>query len=207
MWWFRYSSCLWSLKPACFMPSRGCADDARLRRFAHDDESSCKEASVCVGWISTIGSKLTGKKVNGREGWCNLRGVHLFRLASYVPLGLFAVSKLSQNLLAQNVFTWQEIRHKFEAANLPLRGTQLNIDLSRAAELTSYLRPNPDLSTDAVRCSRLASKEFGVLSPILKFLPLSGICTNERTSTSYGVTALKSRPQYRNRPSWIRSAV
>ena len=75
------------------------------------------------------------------------------RLASCVPLGLFVVSKLSQNLLAQNIFTWQEIRYKFEAANLPLKGTQLNIDGSRAAELTS-LRPNPDLSTGAMQPSR-----------------------------------------------------
>jgi hypothetical protein len=97
------------------MPSRGCVDDARLRRFAHDQESSCKGASGCVG-ISTIGSRLTGKKVNGREGWCNLRGVRLLRLASCVQLGLFVVSKLSQDLLAQNIFTWQEVRHKFEAA-------------------------------------------------------------------------------------------
>lgn len=205
MWWFRYLSCLWSLKPACFMPSRGCADDARLRRLAHDEESSCKEASGCVSWISKITLRRRGKKVNGREGSLNLRGIRLLRLASCLPSGIFVVSGLSQNLLAQQIFIRQEIRLKFEAENLPLNAMQPNIDTWRAAEITFYHRPCRICRQ--VRCSRLASKEFGVLSPILKFPPLSGICTKERTSTSYGVTALKSRPQYRNRPSWMRSAM
>jgi len=40
-------------------------------------------------------------------------------------------------------FTWQQIRDKFEAANPTLRAARLNIDESRAAEITAYLRPNP----------------------------------------------------------------
>jgi cobalt-zinc-cadmium efflux system outer membrane protein len=50
------------------------------------------------------------------------------------------------DVLAQTPFTWQQIKDKFEAANPTLKAAQLNIDESRAAEITAYLRPNPDLS-------------------------------------------------------------
>jgi cobalt-zinc-cadmium efflux system outer membrane protein len=47
---------------------------------------------------------------------------------------------------AQTAFTWQQIKAKFEAANPTLRAAQINIDESRAAEITAYLRPNPEFS-------------------------------------------------------------
>src|ERR1039457_952034 len=47
---------------------------------------------------------------------------------------------------AQTSLTWQEIKTKFEAANPTLRAVQLSIDESRAAEITAYLRPNPNLT-------------------------------------------------------------
>jgi cobalt-zinc-cadmium efflux system outer membrane protein len=49
-------------------------------------------------------------------------------------------------LLAQTAFDWQQIKDKFEAANPTLKAAKLNIDESRAAEITAYLRPNPDFS-------------------------------------------------------------
>jgi cobalt-zinc-cadmium efflux system outer membrane protein len=51
--------------------------------------------------------------------------------------------------LAQQAFTWNEIREKFEAANPTLIASRIGIDESRAAEITAYLRPNPDFSTGA----------------------------------------------------------
>jgi cobalt-zinc-cadmium efflux system outer membrane protein len=49
-------------------------------------------------------------------------------------------------LPAQTAFTWQQIKDKFEAVNPTLKAAQLNIDESRAEEITAYLRPNPDLT-------------------------------------------------------------
>jgi outer membrane protein, heavy metal efflux system len=49
-------------------------------------------------------------------------------------------------LPAQTSFTWQQIKDRFEAANPTLKAAQLNIDESRAEEITAYLRPNPDLT-------------------------------------------------------------
>ena len=48
-------------------------------------------------------------------------------------------------LSAQAAFNWQQIKDKFEAANPTLKAAQLNIDESRAGEITAYLRPNPNL--------------------------------------------------------------
>jgi cobalt-zinc-cadmium efflux system outer membrane protein len=42
--------------------------------------------------------------------------------------------------------TWQQVRSKFEAANPALRAGQINIDESKAAEITAFLRPNPGFS-------------------------------------------------------------
>jgi cobalt-zinc-cadmium efflux system outer membrane protein len=52
-------------------------------------------------------------------------------------------------LWAQTAFSWQQIEEKFKAANPTLRAAQLNIDEQRAAEITAYLRPNPDLTFSA----------------------------------------------------------
>jgi cobalt-zinc-cadmium efflux system outer membrane protein len=53
---------------------------------------------------------------------------------------------LAQDTLAQTAFTWQQIKDKFEATNPTLKAAQLNIDESRAAEITANLRPNPDVT-------------------------------------------------------------
>lgn len=47
----------------------------------------------------------------------------------------------------QAAFTWQDVKQKFEATNPTLLESKLNIDESRAQEITAYLRPNPDIGT------------------------------------------------------------
>ncbi|MGO9242507.1 MAG: TolC family protein [Bryobacteraceae bacterium] len=47
---------------------------------------------------------------------------------------------------AQTALSWREVKEKFESSNPTLQAAQLNIDESRAAEVTAYLRPNPDLT-------------------------------------------------------------
>jgi cobalt-zinc-cadmium efflux system outer membrane protein len=53
---------------------------------------------------------------------------------------------LSACASAQSVFDWQQIKEKFEAANPTLKAAQLNVNESKAEEITAYLRPNPDVS-------------------------------------------------------------
>jgi cobalt-zinc-cadmium efflux system outer membrane protein len=56
-------------------------------------------------------------------------------------------------LSAQTALTWQQIKDKFEAANPTLKAAKMSIDESKAAEITAYLRPNPNftLSTDGTQ--------------------------------------------------------
>jgi cobalt-zinc-cadmium efflux system outer membrane protein len=72
--------------------------------------------------------------------------------------------------------TWEQVRDRFIAANPSLRAGQLNIEESKASEVTAYLRPNPDLTltTDGTQISRyqgvwrpLAGTDYG---PNLSYL-------------------------------------
>jgi cobalt-zinc-cadmium efflux system outer membrane protein len=71
-------------------------------------------------------------------------------------VGLVFASCLRQSAFGQQSFNWQQIKEKFEAGNPTLKAAQLNVDESRAAEITAYLRPNPDftLSTDGTQLTR-----------------------------------------------------
>jgi cobalt-zinc-cadmium efflux system outer membrane protein len=48
---------------------------------------------------------------------------------------------------AQNVFTWQQVKDRFENTNPTLQAAQIGINESKAQEITAYLRPNPDFSS------------------------------------------------------------
>jgi cobalt-zinc-cadmium efflux system outer membrane protein len=91
------------------------------------------------------------------------RGDRLLHTARFLCLGGLIIICLTQSVRAQTTYTWQQIKDKFEATNPTLKAAQLNIDESRAAEITAYLRPNPTfaLTADGVQISR----NFGVWRP------------------------------------------
>ena len=62
---------------------------------------------------------------------------------------LFLAGLLASTLRAQRAFTWQELRDRLAATNPTLQAGQINIDESRATEVTAYLRPNPNFSLSA----------------------------------------------------------
>jgi len=66
---------------------------------------------------------------------------HNFSLVAWLGLGITLATALSAS--AQQTFTWQQIRDKFEAVNPTLLADKLSIDESRAQEITAFLRPNP----------------------------------------------------------------
>jgi outer membrane protein, heavy metal efflux system len=47
---------------------------------------------------------------------------------------------------AQKALTWDEVRTRFERENPTLQADKLNIDESKAQEITAFLRPNPSVS-------------------------------------------------------------
>jgi cobalt-zinc-cadmium efflux system outer membrane protein len=69
----------------------------------------------------------------------------LWRLSIAIVLGGF----LGGRAQAQTSWTWEQVKQKFEATNPALKASQLSIDESRTAEITAFLRPNPDLTISA----------------------------------------------------------
>jgi len=59
----------------------------------------------------------------------------------------------------QPSLTWDQIKAKFEAANPSLRADALGVDEMKAAEITAFLRPNPQL-TVATDGTQIASRRW-----------------------------------------------
>ena len=97
-------------------------------------------------------------------------------MSVFICTGLVCAGAVFQLSAQQTpaVYTWQQLLEKFEASNPTLKADQLNIDESRAAEITAYLRPNPDFS--------ITTDGFQV-SPGGLYRPLSGVV--ETPSVSY----------------------
>ena len=57
---------------------------------------------------------------------------------------------------APSALTWDQVRQRFEQNNPTLFASKLNIDESKAQEITAYLRPNPSLtaSSDGTQLAR-----------------------------------------------------
>jgi cobalt-zinc-cadmium efflux system outer membrane protein len=64
-------------------------------------------------------------------------------------IGCVLVGCLAADGAAQSALTWPEIRARFEANNPTLQAGQIGIKESRAAEITAYLRPNPQMTVIA----------------------------------------------------------
>jgi cobalt-zinc-cadmium efflux system outer membrane protein len=63
---------------------------------------------------------------------------------------LLVTAVSSRPLLAQQTsYTWEQLKQRFLAGNPTLQAGRLNIQESRANEITAYLRPNPDFSIAA----------------------------------------------------------
>ncbi len=58
---------------------------------------------------------------------------------------ILAAGCLSRGV-AQAPLTWQQVRNKFEAANPTLVAGRMNIQESKAQEVTAFLRPNPSVT-------------------------------------------------------------
>jgi outer membrane protein, heavy metal efflux system len=60
--------------------------------------------------------------------------------------GLFIFLCCSLRAGAQRALTWEQVRARFEQSNPTLLADRLNIDESKAEEITAFLRPNPTFS-------------------------------------------------------------
>ncbi|MGA2168934.1 MAG: TolC family protein [Terracidiphilus sp.] len=72
---------------------------------------------------------------------------------------------------AQQGLTWNQVKAKFEAANPALKADALGVDEMKAAEITAFLRPNPQvgLSSDGLQLAPHTTAGLGT-----HWLPLTG---------------------------------
>ena len=71
-------------------------------------------------------------------------------LPSWKALRVAALGLLAPALAsAQQGLTWDQVKAKFEAENPALKADALNVDEMHAAEITAYLRPNPQFTLTA----------------------------------------------------------
>jgi len=67
--------------------------------------------------------------------------------------GLAMAGIFTTRATAQQTFSWQELRDRFEMTNPTLQAARIGIQESRTQEITAYLRPNPEFteSTDGTQ--------------------------------------------------------
>jgi outer membrane protein, heavy metal efflux system len=70
---------------------------------------------------------------------------HFGFVAHFGLLGLLLAVSISATA-QQQTLTWEQVRDKFEQNNPTLLADKLNIDESKAEEITAFLRPNPQVS-------------------------------------------------------------
>jgi len=94
--------------------------------------------------------------------------------------GLLLAGLGANSAFAQKALSWAEIQEKFEAGNPTLKASQLNIDESRAAEVTANLRPNPEITGTIDQINPLASMAssnsgLSVYRPLSYALPFASV--------------------------------
>ena len=111
---------------------------------------------------------------------CPHRGLP-HRLALFVALFSFAQSLV---FAQAKPLTWQEVKDKFAAANPNLKAGQLNIDESKANEITAFLRPNPSLSltNDQITLGRMLGAPPGQSGP---YRPLANMLQSASVAYLY----------------------
>jgi cobalt-zinc-cadmium efflux system outer membrane protein len=69
---------------------------------------------------------------------------------------VLGIASLASFASAQQTLTWDQVKVKFEASNPALRADEINVEEMKAAEITAYLRPNPQFtfSTDGTQLVR-----------------------------------------------------
>jgi len=95
--------------------------------------------------------------------------------SSVLQAGAISAQEASSAPASPNALTWDQVKARFEAANPQLKADALNVEETRAQEITAFLRPNPQFtfSEDGAQIA----PHNGV------WQPLNGV--QEQTNVSY----------------------
>ena len=96
-----------------------------------------------------------------------------FRAGRLFLLAFFVAGLPKAAHSQQHSFTWQQVRDRFETSNPMLLADKLNVDESKAQEITAFLRPNPQftLSADGTQIA----PDHGVWRPLAGTFESPGI--------------------------------
>ena len=92
----------------------------------------------------------------------------------YLRWGVFALflSCASRSAPAQSPLNWEQVKTRFRAANPTLLAGQINIQESKAQEITAYLRPNPNITATVDQVDPFSGnpyRPFGYALPLVSF--------------------------------------
>lgn len=99
-------------------------------------------------------------------------GIHAVACRVPLRLLLFAVCAIPA-ARAQHVYTWLELRDKFQASNPAIQAAKLAVDESRATETTAYLRPNPGLTATLDQLDPFTPNPYRPLGNVLPSVSLN----------------------------------
>jgi outer membrane protein, heavy metal efflux system len=80
---------------------------------------------------------------------------------------------LATQMLAQNTFTWQHIKDRFDATNPTLLAGRIGIDEAKTQEITAFLRPNPDMTTSIDQIAPFNGNPYRPFGSMLPFASAS----------------------------------
>jgi len=69
--------------------------------------------------------------------------------------------------------TWEQVKARFQAANPNLKAGELNIQESKAQEITAYLRPNPDFTATLDQLNPFSGNPYRPLGSALPLISFS----------------------------------
>jgi cobalt-zinc-cadmium efflux system outer membrane protein len=95
-----------------------------------------------------------------------------------LAIGAWVAAWMACGALAQKTLTWAEAKREFHASNPTLLAAQIDIQESRADEVTAFLRPNPDLSMSIDQLNPFTGNPYRPLANTLTLL--SGSYLHER---------------------------
>jgi cobalt-zinc-cadmium efflux system outer membrane protein len=98
-----------------------------------------------------------------------------FRMRVFVLTG--AIVGAAVAAAAQSALTWSDVRMRFEAANPTLQVDQLGVDELKAAEITAFLRPNPQCGLTLDQIGNTSSTLDMPQTNIFSAATLGGTCS------------------------------
>jgi outer membrane protein, heavy metal efflux system len=103
-------------------------------------------------------------------GWAATRNMNVLNAGARICVSAAILANFfAPGVRGQQVFTWDQIRQRFEQSNPTLRAAQMNVDEARASEITAYLRPNPDFTATVDQLDPITPNPY---RPLANTLPL-----------------------------------